>query len=584
MQTAANVGPKPGSAVILPRSTVRRLRSRIICVLLVMNLLSLERVGLGASLLGSMPPASPSTPSPVGIVFGGQVQQFTHPPLIESGVTLVSLADWARVLKADAVWDRKTGYLRLQRSGRVAELRLGRNVMRVRGRRAGIRKAPRLAGDLPLVPLRETAEALGHTVTWRGAARVITVDDPDVTLLPPARFLLGGASLSTPVPLALDGGQLLFPARQVLEALGYPVKWHAGERRVSFRRHGVRASLSPADRFMMLNGRQVSLTTPPRILANRAYLPLEVLTAAGEAVVWESGAWRLHGLRDPVPTAVLGGVAGGAEVVRKGGGQTEPARPGLRLAAGDRLQTSAGVTAEVVMDDGSHLWLSEDSRLEILTLESDARDASRSVVIRLLQGRLVAKVAPLVRGNSRFEVVTPSGWVSVRGTVFAVAVQPGGRTIIAGLSGEVAVSGGPTQDRHTVLISSRQETVLASPDVAPLPPRPLGSITIDAWARQAVEAALVQELVDNLPPELPAPADGADLLRGTYPRDGWGEVLGAINDVLDLLHRLDEVQQAQRPSITDFRRNPPRLAIGKRPDRVERRPDARDPELDGGDG
>lgn len=94
----------------------------------------------------------------------------------------------------------------------------------------------------------------------------------------------------------------------------------------------------------------------------------------------------------------------------------------VNLSPDDSVRTGQGAKAVVVFADSSHLELGAKSELTLIEA-GDFRCASRLDI-----GSLKAFVEK--QGERRFEILTPSALLLVRGTEFRVEVLPGGRTIV----------------------------------------------------------------------------------------------------------------------------------------------------------
>lgn len=92
-------------------------------------------------------------------------------------------------------------------------------------------------------------------------------------------------------------------------------------------------------------------------------------------------------------------------------GAQRPAASGEKLAAGDKIKTSAASRVEI-LDGESKVWLRENSEMEI------AQSPEKESIFSLLAGKLRAKVK-LMQG-AKFHVKTPVSVASVRGTDFAM--------------------------------------------------------------------------------------------------------------------------------------------------------------------
>ncbi len=162
----------------------------------------------------------------------------------------------------------------------------------------------------------------------------------------------------------------------------------------------------------------------------------------------------------PAPVEVLH-VRNDATVVRAGRRGSEPLAAGMRLAAGDHVHTGADSSASLRFADGARLVMQAESDLVLDRISSYGGTIIVDSWVRLQDGRVDVRAAG---GGSRFQITTPAGVSSVRGTEFrvgmaeregvmrtevvdgvvAVEAQERGRRIAAGL-GTLTPVGQPPQ-------------------------------------------------------------------------------------------------------------------------------------------
>ncbi len=130
------------------------------------------------------------------------------------------------------------------------------------------------------------------------------------------------------------------------------------------------------------------------------------------------------------PAANLSIYTGECRVWRQG--KLDDAEVGQPLFAGDSVLTGKESKAELAFLDGTSVRISENARLLV-----QQADTLRS--LKLLWGKLWAKVAKLSSAHSRFQVETPTAVAGVRGTEFRVEVDPDSATRVAVEEGEVEV-------------------------------------------------------------------------------------------------------------------------------------------------
>ena len=115
-------------------------------------------------------------------------------------------------------------------------------------------------------------------------------------------------------------------------------------------------------------------------------------------------------------------VAGKVVVVRAGA--EIKAEPGLRLKAGDVLQTGANGTAGIVLWDDSTLSMGTSSQLELTEFRFKPAQKDYALVLRMVKGTFVyvpGRIAKLAPDSVRIE--TPGGLATVQGTKLLAKVK-----------------------------------------------------------------------------------------------------------------------------------------------------------------
>ncbi len=118
---------------------------------------------------------------------------------------------------------------------------------------------------------------------------------------------------------------------------------------------------------------------------------------------------------------VVRSATGAATVTR--GNRILTAAPGLRLEAGDALDTGPAGSLGVILRDDSSLSLGPGSRLVVRDFLFSPEKGAFDLLVRLSRGTMaylsgiIGKLAP---GKVRFE--TPTATIGIRGTRFAVKV------------------------------------------------------------------------------------------------------------------------------------------------------------------
>lgn len=120
-----------------------------------------------------------------------------------------------------------------------------------------------------------------------------------------------------------------------------------------------------------------------------------------------------RGAAGPASIAVVEAVEGDVTVLHES--KKMPAAPGLRLVAGDGLETGSPGKARVRLADDSILALGASTQLALTQLAMD--EATRSGRIDVALGRFWLRIEKWTgTGASAYEVATPSAVAGVRGT------------------------------------------------------------------------------------------------------------------------------------------------------------------------
>ncbi|RKD24229.1 hypothetical protein BEP19_07435 [Ammoniphilus oxalaticus] len=109
------------------------------------------------------------------ITLNGDVKAFQHPPRIINGRTFLPMRETLESLGATVSWDPKTRTVTAIKQGQTAQLKLGSNEAYVNNRLAYLEEPARLINDITFVPLRFIGQALGASVTWDEQTRTVSI-------------------------------------------------------------------------------------------------------------------------------------------------------------------------------------------------------------------------------------------------------------------------------------------------------------------------------------------------------------------------------------------------------------------------
>lgn len=144
---------------------------------------------------------------------------------------------------------------------------------------------------------------------------------------------------------------------------------------------------------------------------------------------------------------VITAVHGQVTVTHRDAAGATPAKLHDDVLFRDIIETQKESRSKALFDDESLLTVGEDSRVEMTEHIYDPRRKRRSMVVKLIHGKLRALVSRIVTGSgSKFEVHTPAAVAAARGTYFVVWVEGETSGVVnIGNSGRVDfTSGGQT--------------------------------------------------------------------------------------------------------------------------------------------
>lgn len=116
-----------------------------------------------------------------------------------------------------------------------------------------------------------------------------------------------------------------------------------------------------------------------------------------------------------------------------------PAVRGELVQSGSTLTTGPRGLAQLMMIDGAVLALASNSALEILRYEFDRNAQTGNVKMRLVRGAIRSVSGKIKAGRGRYELITPSSQIGVRGTHYEIEIIQG-EVFIAVWDGAVDVS------------------------------------------------------------------------------------------------------------------------------------------------
>ncbi|MCU6794951.1 TraB/GumN family protein [Paenibacillus sp. WQ 127069] len=106
---------------------------------------------------------------------GEQIQFSKSEPIIENGVTLVSMRPILEKLAVKVNWDEATQTVSGAKEGLTYSLQIGSTNAIANGKAVKLEAAPKLIQNVTYVPLRFVAETVGYQVAWNQSLRQFTL-------------------------------------------------------------------------------------------------------------------------------------------------------------------------------------------------------------------------------------------------------------------------------------------------------------------------------------------------------------------------------------------------------------------------
>jgi len=104
----------------------------------------------------------------------------------------------------------------------------------------------------------------------------------------PISITVDGRSLSVDTPPSMRDGRVLVPLRAIFEALDATVRWDAGTRTITGERRGKTVILQIGSPQATVSGRQVFLDVPPAIIGGRTMVPIRFIAEGlGAKATWD---------------------------------------------------------------------------------------------------------------------------------------------------------------------------------------------------------------------------------------------------------------------------------------------------------
>lgn len=123
--------------------------------------------------------------------------------------------------------------------------------------------------------------------------------------------------------------------------------------------------------------------------------------------------------------AEVSDIQGDVQFRKSGTTEWKGAEKGMLLLEGDEIKTGAAAKAVILLDkagETGQLDLAPKSKMRMETMKKDSVTEDKTTLLDLALGKVLVKAGKL-KGNSSFQVKTPTSICGVRGTIFEVSVE-----------------------------------------------------------------------------------------------------------------------------------------------------------------
>lgn len=128
---------------------------------------------------------------------------------------------------------------------------------------------------------------------------------------------------------------------------------------------------------------------------------------------------------EAVRVAEISNLEGAVWYRKSGTTEWKGAEKGMLLLENDEIKTGENAKAEILLDTAGEtgkLDLTANSQMRFETMGKDPATEDKTTLLDLAVGKVLIKAEKL-RGNSTFQVKTPTSICGVRGTLFEVTVE-----------------------------------------------------------------------------------------------------------------------------------------------------------------
>jgi hypothetical protein len=177
------------------------------------------------------------------------------------------------------------------------------------------------------------------------------------------------------------------------------------------------------------------------------------------------------------------------------GADWESASEGEAIAEGGGVRTGDAARARVDISDGTIMRLAPNTEFELAALSPEPTDPVTR--FRLAAGKVWVAVTKTL-GGGEFEIETPTGTATVRGSFMSVVFVPfTGQMIVSCLEGICRLAG--ASGRFTDLKTAEQAEIPEAGE-DPTPPKRIDAAELADWAAEFPEARVLTDITTPGPP------------------------------------------------------------------------------------
>ncbi|MFA5779511.1 MAG: FecR family protein [Elusimicrobiota bacterium] len=193
----------------------------------------------------------------------------------------------------------------------------------------------------------------------------------------------------------------------------------------------------------------------------------------------------------------IGEIKGTVEILKAGEEEWSPAVSEMPVQLKDRLKSAENSSCNLEFDDGSVIFIGENTEASVEMLELTAEKHNSK--ISLWFGKIIANISK--SKNTKMEVHSPTAIVAVRGTEFAVETNVQ-KTDVGVFDGEVGVKNTEGAEISEVTVKPDEETSVQK-GTRPHPPSRL--VLMQKYKERNLNirnrVAQLRERLKRLPPE-----------------------------------------------------------------------------------